>query len=74
MIWEFRRLIRTTESPLELHLAGSVGESRLARDYFLRLCEAAGDLPVFFHPSATAERIKRLCSSATLYWHLTGAW
>ena len=73
MVEAFRELVAATKRPVELHLAGSLGDSSADRAYLTSLHRAAQDLPVSFHVNATAEEIHDLYRGASVYWHMTGA-
>jgi glycosyltransferase involved in cell wall biosynthesis len=72
LIAEFRRLLRATALPLELHLAGAIDENEQGREYFWQLTQSAHDIPVFFHPNVMANDLADLYRRATIYWHATG--
>jgi glycosyltransferase involved in cell wall biosynthesis len=72
MIESFRKLAAYSDVPLELHLAGALGQSYDDREYLLSLQSAARGLPVRFHVNISAEQIKGLYRAATVYWHCTG--
>ena len=73
MVQAFARLAKRTSSPVELHLAGTIGSDEKGRRYLRGLMEEARSLPVYFHPNVGASRLADLYHGASLYWHLTGA-
>lgn len=72
MIQAFRRLIETTESDVQLHLAGALHPQPQHRDYLLHLQDLAGTLPVVFHLNISRADLIGLYRRALVYWHATG--
>ncbi|HEV2123282.1 MAG TPA: glycosyltransferase, partial [Chloroflexota bacterium] len=72
MIRAFRDLVRSGLRGWELHLVG--GSMREARhQQYLEECrKLAEGLPVQLHVDASAEELKSLYESASIYWHATG--
>ena len=68
----FRDLELYSGGDLELHLAGSLPPHPEAREYFLKLTEAARGSNIHFYPNCSPSELRKLYSECDVYWHVTG--
>ena len=72
MIRLFKRLVRSGLDGWELHLLGGSMGDAMHQAYLERCRRAARGLPVVLHVDASAETLKELIETSSIYWHATG--
>jgi glycosyltransferase involved in cell wall biosynthesis len=72
MISAFKQLIDGGLRGWEFHIAGSVGQDAVDRDYFQRVQAAAQGYPVVVHQDAEQAELRALYAAARIYWHASG--
>lgn len=72
LVTAFRQLVDEGLVDWELHLVGKPASETIHQQYFARIQSLAAGYPIVFHPAADTKELKRLLSTAKIYWHATG--
>lgn len=75
LIQAFKEMVDSNSdgsNPWELHLVGGVASGWEHNNYVKSLETLAKDYPIFFHYSVDFKELKRLYSTAKIYWHAAG--
>jgi glycosyltransferase involved in cell wall biosynthesis len=72
MISAFKQLIDNGLRGWEFHIAGSVGQEAVDRDYFQTVQAAAQDYPIVVHRNIEQAELRALYAAAKIYWHASG--
>jgi glycosyltransferase involved in cell wall biosynthesis len=72
MISAFKQLIASGLDGWEFHIAGSVGQEAVDRDYFQTVQAAAQGYPIVLHRNIEQAELRALYAAAKIYWHASG--
>jgi glycosyltransferase involved in cell wall biosynthesis len=72
MISAFKQMIDNGLRGWEFHIAGSVGQEAVDRDYFAQVQAAARGYPIVIHENMAAAELRQLYDAAKIYWHASG--
>jgi glycosyltransferase involved in cell wall biosynthesis len=72
MISAFKQLIDNGLRGWEFHIAGSVGQDAVDRDYFQRVLAAVQGYPIIVHRNLEQAELRALYAAAKIYWHASG--
>jgi glycosyltransferase involved in cell wall biosynthesis len=72
MISAFKQMIDNGLRGWEFHIAGSVGQEAVDRDYFAQVQAAARGYPIVIHENMVAAEMRQLYGAAKIYWHASG--
>jgi glycosyltransferase involved in cell wall biosynthesis len=72
MISAFKQMIDNGLRGWEFHIAGSVGQEAVDRDYFQTVQAAAQGYPIVVHRNIEQAELRALYAAAKIYWHASG--
>ncbi|MBP7687515.1 MAG: glycosyltransferase family 4 protein [Thermoflexales bacterium] len=72
MIATFKQLVDGGLRDWEFHIAGSVGDAPVDRDYCAQVQQAARGYPIILHVNIAAAELQQLYGAAKIYWHASG--
>jgi glycosyltransferase involved in cell wall biosynthesis len=72
MISAFKQMVDNGLRGWEFHIAGSVGQDAVDRDYFRQVQTAAQGYPIVVHRNIEQAELRALYAAARIYWHASG--